>query len=356
MKKKQTKPIKPAGVMRNDLEGSMRVRGKKISIRYKQKEFATGYENTPIGWKLANDWWAIKLKDLQAIQAGEKQVEDTIQNIFNQFLEYKRTIDKISHRTTEWYLLGFKSIFTTPNLILSHTNIVNSIEKFLKTTAVSKKSINIYLGACASFLNWCADDDRKYIQKSDYFKKYKQKERKIVKPAFTEEEYNMFLEHFATSNYEMFLLIQFLWLTGARCGEALLIRLMDIDLQNNRIKMVNKVHKGVQELLLLTDEAVVICEKIVKFAKERADKKLFSWSDFRQPNRILLRAETKLGSKKSGRGLHGFRRSFTHKLIKAGVSVPIIQDAVRHKSIETTMKYYNEYRPDEIIDTLNKKL
>jgi len=58
--KKPNKKPKPAGVMRNDLAGSMRVRGNKISIRYKQKEFATGYENTPIGWKLANDWWAIE--------------------------------------------------------------------------------------------------------------------------------------------------------------------------------------------------------------------------------------------------------------------------------------------------------
>ena len=102
--------------------------------------------------------------------------------------------------------------------------------------------------------------------------------------------------------------------------------------------------------------AVVICEKIVKLATERGDKKLFSWKETKLPNLILKRAEKNLATKIVGRGLHGFRRSFTHKLIKAGVPVPIIQDAVRHKNIETTMKHYNEYRPDEIIKELNAKL
>ncbi len=58
MKKKKTvinpKPNQ-AGVMRNDLPGYMKVRGNKISIRYKGKDIATGFPNTKIGWQLANE-------------------------------------------------------------------------------------------------------------------------------------------------------------------------------------------------------------------------------------------------------------------------------------------------------------
>ena len=356
MKKKQTKPIKPAGVMRNDLEGSMRVRGKKISIRYKQKEFATGYENTPMGWKLANDWWAIKLKDLQAIQAGEKQVEDTIQNIFNQFLEYKRTITKITKKTETYYLTGFKAIITEPNIILTEPNIINQVERYIKTATVTSNSINIYLRSIAGFLNWCSDDNQKYLPKKDYITKYKQKEIIEDKADFTVEEYQIFLEYFETRNYEMFLLIQFLWLTGARIGETLSIKVSDIDLTKRRIKVANKVHKGKQEFIMLTKEAIELLEKTVKLANERTDKKLFSWKDTKLPSNILKRAEKNSNTKIKGRGLHGFRRSFTHKLVDAEVSVPILQDTLRHKSIETTMKHYNKYRPSAILKELDEKL
>jgi integrase len=43
--------IKPAGVKRNDLTGSFRVRRNKIYAKYKGIEITTGFENTPNGWK-----------------------------------------------------------------------------------------------------------------------------------------------------------------------------------------------------------------------------------------------------------------------------------------------------------------
>jgi integrase len=54
--------------------------------------------------------------------------------------------------------------------------------------------------------------------------------------------------------------------------------------------------------------------------------------------------------------LHGFRRAFTRRLVKSDIAIPDIQDLLRHSSIETTMKHYNEYRPDELIEEINKKL
>ena len=100
MKKDITKPAKPdhKGVMRNDLPGYMKLKGNRIYIRYKCKDISTGCKNTASGWKIANEFWAKKSKELQAIEDGEKPAGDTIANIFQRFLDYKRKINKIAKK------------------------------------------------------------------------------------------------------------------------------------------------------------------------------------------------------------------------------------------------------------------
>jgi integrase/recombinase XerD len=230
------------------------------------------------------------------------------------------------------------------------------VKLYLEITTNNPTSINIHLKNINVFLNWCSDDSNNYISQKNYLNKYKQSENKKIKPAYTEAEYEQLLAYFQEKNIEMFLLIQFLWNTGARVGETLEIKLSDVILEKKRIFVTNKVHKGEQELLLLTNEAVRIVAKIVELANKRNDTKLFSWLEYNLPNRILRRAESYLKIKIEGRGLHGFRRAFTRRLIKSDISIPDIQDLLRHKSIETTMKHYNEYRPDELLEEINKKL
>jgi integrase len=228
----------------------------------------------------------------------------------------------------------------------------------METTTVSTSSINIYLRAVAGFLNWASDEDNNYIPKKNYIKKYKQKENQKIKPPYTENEYNLLLAYFqnVTQNLEMCLLLQFLWHTGARVGETLNIKLTDLDLLNNRIIVNKKKNKCKQELQLLTPEAVKIVEEAKEFAILRGDKKLFSWKETRLLNRIVERAERNIGIKKEGRGLHGFRRAFTRKLAKNKITIPDMQDILRHKSIGITMKHYNEYRPEELVEEMSKKL
>ena len=159
--------------MRNDLDGFMRVVGKKIYVRYKGKDIATKCNNTPAGWKLANEWWAVRLKELKAIEDGEKQAEDTILNIFNKFLEYKRKIDKINTRTEKGYIAAFNKVFTEPNIIFSEKIIDKYVKLYLENTSNNETSINIHLKNINVFLTWASDDSNNYIPIKNYLKKYK---------------------------------------------------------------------------------------------------------------------------------------------------------------------------------------
>ena len=354
---KNKKETNHAGVQRNDLPGRFKVVGRKIYIRYKGKDISTGCNNTPIGWKLANKFWEQKYEEIDAILSGEIQSSDTIFNIFNRFLEYKKEYQKVSASTLILYKYRIKEVFGNDlNITLNEQNIKNSLDNFIKNTNKSATSINIILQGIRSFLNWASDDEQQYIAKKNYIKKYKQAQQKKIKPPYTVEEYLMFISHFENKkSYEMSLFLQFLWNTGARSKEAINIRISDIDLKNNIIKLPNKIYKGQEETLLLTDGTKEIIEKIISLNNSK-DGRLFSWKGATTPLKNLEKLEKKLGIKLKGRGLHGFRRSFANKLCDSGLDIPEIQEAMRHRSIQTTLEHYKTFNKKNIIKKLNEKL
>jgi len=357
--KKSSKKAKPehAGIMRNDLAGYMKLRGNKIYVRWKGKDISTGCDNTVLGWKAANIFWEKKVKELIAIEKAEKEKADSILNIFKKFLDYKRKITRITKKTQQFYITGFKAVFAEPNLILSEVNIRKQIENFVNTTTVSASTVNIYLTAVSIFLNWASDEDNNYIPPRKYIKKYKQKVVKRIKPPYTVEEYEQLLAYFQNNkNPEMYLFLQFLWHTGARVGETLSIKLSDLDLEKRCISVPNKIYKGEQEFLLLIPEAVKIVEQVKELAVKRGDTKLFSWKTTENPNDIAVRAERKLGIKVADRGLHGIRRAFCDRLFEKGLSIPEVQDIMRHRDIQTTINYYRSFKQQELVNKMSEKL
>ena len=350
-------PTKKAGEQRNDLPGSFRVRGNKIYIRYKGKDIATGSDNTTQGWKIANKWWEEKYEEIDAILTGKKIADDTIENIFNKFLEYKKQFQKLSLTTIKLYEYRIKEVFGSDlNIPLNEKNIKLALDNFITSTKLSATSINIILQGISSFLNWASEEDNSYIPNKNYTKKYRQPLQKKIKSPYTDEEYLMFVEHFEKKNQkEMSLFLQFLWNTGARSKETINIKISDIDFKNNYIKMQNKTYKGEQETLLLTEETKAIIEKIIALKKSK-DGRLFSWQGSITPFQNLEKLENKLGIKIKGRGLHGFRRSYADKLFESGFDTTEVQDAMRHRTINTTIGHYKSFKKTKLVDKLNEKL
>ena len=218
-------------------------------------------------------------------------------------------------------------------------------------------SLSNISSCCSIFLNWASEEDTQYVPKKYYIKQYKRTVSKNIRPPYTEEEYLMFIDYFEnkTKHKEMSLLLQFLWNTGARISETINIKICDIDFKNNYIIMQNKIFKGQQETLLLTDETKEIIEKIISLKRSKNDK-LFSWSSKATPIKILEKVESKLEIKIRGRGFHGFRRGFADRLFESGFDMPEIQEAMRHRTINTTLEHYKSFNKTNIIKKLNEKL
>ena len=345
------------GFLANDLQGSAKVIGNKIYIRYKGKDIATKCNNTHRGWKLANKFWREKYEEYDAIINDKKLPNDTICNIFKKFVEYKKEYDKVSEKTIAHYYRVLQFLFDNFDDILSEIKIKKALNNYIKDTKLSGISINNYLTTAQTFFNWASDEEQQYIPKIDFIKKYKQPIQKKIKEPYTKEEYVMIVDYIENErkHKEFALFIQFLWHTGARSGEALNIKINDIDFKNNYIKMQNKIFKGQQETLLLTTEAKEIIEKIIALKKSKSDK-LFSWKSRSAVDKMFGNVENKLDIKIKGRGFHGFRRGFADKLFSNGFDMPEIQEAMRHKDIKTTLEHYKTFNKANIINKMNEKL
>ena len=353
---KPKKQQKHSGVLRNDLAGFARVRGNKIYIRYKGKDYSTGYNDTTIGWKLANDWWAEKLDLLAQIEAGIIKEYGTVSDALDKFITYKKVIQKLTDRTIKEYRFAVKKVFGDLNLTLNEKNIKIALENYIKTDKTSSVTINSVLKRLQVFLTWCSDDDNQYIQVKNYTKKYKQPEPKTIKPPYTVEEYKMFLEFLNKDKHKEFsLFIQFLWETGARVGEALNIKVSEIDFKNSWIVIPNKIFKSQQEVLLLSDVAVAVVKKVLSLRKTANDK-LFSWKTTDSIKLKLSITEKELGIKIRGRGFHGFRRAFTDRLIKSGITIEKAQQILRHRNIQTTETSYLNMYKSELLEEINSRL
>jgi integrase len=302
-----------------------------------------------------NKWWGEKYKEIEAIVSGEKQASDTIANVFRKYVEYKQKHKKVSPSTLKMYDYYIKSVFPDFNLILNEKNIVKSLDNFIESTTLSKTSIKFILDGVRAFLNWASDEEQQYIPKKNYTKKYNVKLPKIIKPPYTEEEYKMFIDYFESKNKkEMSLLIQFLWHTGARIGETLKIKLSDINLKEGYIKTSNKIYKSDEEMILLSNEAKEIIQKIVEFRGIGEDDNLFSWTDKYFAQERLRWAEKKLGINIKGRGFHGFRRAFSDKLFGKNFETSDVQEIMRHSDISVTVNHYKSFYKKKLINKMNK--
>jgi integrase len=247
-------------------------------------------------------------------------------------------------------------VFADTKITLTQRNIKLALEDFIRHCKLSATSINIILAGIDTFLNLSSDEEQKYIPKKNHVKKYKPPLPNKIKPPYTEEEYLMFVEHFEKrGNKEMSLFLQFLWETGARSKESINIKISDIDFEKSYIKISNKLFKGQEETLLLSSVAMDIVKQIIVLEKGK-DGRLFSWKYTGTPRGNLERLENKLDIKIRGRGLHGFRRSFSDKLFNSGFDTPDIQEATRHRSIVTTIKHYKTFNKTKLIEKMNEKL
>ena len=247
-----------------------------------------------------------------------------------------------------------------------------NFKDFLDTKKLSTSSKNSYLINLQTFYNWLKTEghipDRigvpkiKVSEKS--IKAYTGKQMDDIKRQIkwrmenatgTQKGRKKFYQHHLRSYY----MARY---SGFRCGEILNLKLSDIVLEKREIWVRDSgdlIVKGAKE------ESVPMSNKLFHFLKydlkrsplevwyldtgfgNRAYAKSLNLTNAMKPH---LRALGISGVKP----MHGFRAAFCRNLGLSGAPLPILKDLMRHRNLETTLRYMDIHGEDQKLKAVNQ--
>lgn len=318
-----------------------------LYIKFKGKEIATGFKDTPLGRKLAQQ----QLEKLYFESLRNEGIMEQSENIrvhWTTFKSYKAL--RVNKRTLADYELSINKA----NILackLNRTEIENAILSFVNTSLQEKKlhprSINIYLRNITVFINYLTD---KELLPKIKVSKYKIEAGQKQYMNYNEAEFTMLYDYFETIDREFALFLKFMRFTGSRRKETLELSWEQINLKKRTISFPVKNRKMQIDTFPITKEI----EEILLELRANNGDKVFRWkeSSASRLSRRLIAAEEKLGIRQEGRGFHGLRKSFAESLFSNNKSLSVTRRLMRHKSIDTTIKHYNNYTDKELLSEL----
>jgi integrase/recombinase XerD len=264
---------------------------------------------------------------------------------FEQFIRERQYLTNVSPATLEWYKHSFKWLPTeSPTEDDLKAAVLRMREKGLKATGC-----NSAIRAINAYLHWStAGADVKCSPACKHLRIQQLKEPQLILPTFTTAQVTRLVNWRPKSKIfwqrRLHLLILFLLDTGCRVGEALSVRVREIDFDN----------------LLLTLDGKGRKQRVVPFSFELRRAMFRYISDFhRKPDSLLLatRNETKLGRRvmlravknlcdrlgiqPPARTLHAIRHTFAVNYLRRGGSVFHLQKVLGHSTLEMTRRYAN---------------
>lgn len=142
---------------------------------------------------------------------------------------------------------------------------------------------------------------------------------------------------------------------GLRCGEVAAIRLEDIDWHRSELNVRGKGGRGrVTRCVPLHDDVATVARRVV--GAHTTGPLVRSHADARRPvsahhvSKLVGRWMADAGVTETA---HALRHTFAQELLDAGADWRLVQDALGHASIATTIDIYGRRRPTGLRDAIN---
>lgn len=265
-------------------------------------------------------------------------------------IDYLRSIRRSDTTIKDYQLyLGGFSRFLDENSIQTPEEVnLNMVTAFLNGPDEAKSSITSAMRVLFRFWfenGMTTEDKTEYLQAF----KYVRKERV---PSFYEKQEVIAIEKsvdrssgVGRRNYAMLLLATRL---GLRASDIASLKLEDMDWRNNVIRLVQYKTKEPIELPLLAEVGNAIIAYLKNGRPQTQSRYIFIAS--RAPYGVLGRqgvgsainhaiSTAGINLKNRRHGPHSMRHSLATAMLRDGCAIPVISEALGHKSTQTTMTY-----------------
>lgn len=269
----------------------------------------------------------------------------TLNDLFEQFIReriYERNITPKTDRAHRKAWLSFTKNIDIKSPEQLNKNIIFQWLEALSKTPIKPTSINCYGRSLNAFFKWLYDEGH-IKEKVKILKLSTDKE--VVK-TLPEENIKalLFFKPSTFGEKRIHTLILMIIDTGIRIDEALGLKLPDLDLHNERMKIYGKGRK--ERIIPFSPELRMLLSKYLRTSElkdlpnnryvfcTRSGKRLMYDNARRDYTNICL----KLGIARVG-SFHRMRHTFATTFIKSGGNVLYLKDILGHSEIRTTQIY-----------------
>ncbi|MFC1679220.1 tyrosine-type recombinase/integrase [Elusimicrobiota bacterium] len=250
------------------------------------------------------------IRDMQLRRFAERTQEAYLHGVRGIAKHYKRPPDQLSDRQVQDYLLHLLNV---RKLSWSTCNQVVSALRFLYGTTLGRTSTSLAIPP-------------------------RKTEQRLPEILSTRELTRLFA---AVRNPKHRALLLTIYAAGLRVGEAIRLKLSDIDSDRMTIRVVQG--KGRKDRYT-TLSPRLLQELRYYWKRCRPSTWLFpsQFSDrhisIDGAQKVFVRARLEVGIHKTG-GIHGLRHAFATHMLEGGVDIRTLQELLGHRSLGTTQRY-----------------
>lgn len=162
--------------------------------------------------------------------------------------------------------------------------------------------------------------------------------RELPKYFVVDEVQRIVSDELKQKNFKSYVFILFLWCTGMRESEALSLKVSDIDLRNQTVKVKTMKRRNHIRVIPLPQ---ILTGEIAVFINEnglKRDDKLFQFN--RKTGYNLIHKACRVAGLDDERAHpHTFRHSYAINCLTQGVPVTAVRDLLGHRDILSTLVY-----------------
>ncbi|MFN4196521.1 MAG: tyrosine-type recombinase/integrase [Caldimicrobium sp.] len=275
-----------------------------------------------------------------------------IDNLIEEFIQYLAKEKNYSEHTLRAYgidLREFKNFLRERGLCLENlsTSLVRQYFLYLKGTNLKASTLGRKISTLRSFLKFLLKRDflKKNLLPKIYFKTF----HSYLPFVPLEEEINQLIDKIPVEDFKFLrtrVIFELLYGSGLRISELVNLKLSDLNLEQNFIKVMGKGAKERIVPLSIKAKQVLISylkerDKFLKEIKKESNYLFLNRRGGRLSERWVFEIVKKEGQKIGLFKLHphALRHAFATHLLNAGMDIRAIQALLGHKALITTQKY-----------------